>query len=178
MKYFITESYLKTFTPYNLNIDMNKIDYSFKLIFDTHICELLGNHFANYLLDKHQLVADGTQVYTSYEERVVDYLQDIMSWNVAITAMIEIADQITNVGVVQGITDNTTISSASAHKTKQDYYKNNVNSYVTKLSKYLCANKENIPQYKTELNDDSIIKNNCGCCNGLGGIIDIGIDII
>lgn len=179
MKYFITESYLKNYSPLNLNIDMNKINFTFKMIYDVNICELIGTYFADFLLQKHQDIANGTDNYNTYEEQLVDIIQNVMLWEVALSSIVELSHQITNSGIVNGFADNQNPSPTNMYSKKQDYYQGVLNSYITKLSNYLCKNKEHFNKYTDDLNNDSRIKNTCSCCNGSqNDIIDIGIVII
>ncbi len=80
MIYFITENYLKTYMPIGNNVDMSKIEHIIKLTYDISIENYIGEYFADYLLNKHQLVISGQDTYTIYEAKLVDLIQYTMGW--------------------------------------------------------------------------------------------------
>lgn len=178
MVYFITESYLKTYTGYNNNIDMHKVEYLIQLCYEINVVELLGYHFSGWLLDKHQSVRDGNDTYTTVEERFVGYLQGFMSWYVNYDSVIELSDQLQNKGSLRQTGDFQIPSSESSTYYKSNKYKKNYESYKRIMSDFLCKNKEHFPEFISDQNDDSLIKKECRCCGDLDNLSDTGIMIV
>jgi hypothetical protein len=174
MRYFITENFLKNYTGYNNNIDMSKVEYLIKMTYDIEICPLLGDYFANYLLDLHQAVINGTYTYTSLEDRLVELIQYTMSWNVNRESVIELSDQLTNKGSIQNNGDYQMPSPLVSMRYKLENYNSNYQAYVEKLSNFLCENKDSFPEFIDKLNTNSKILKSCTCCNN-SALVDYGL---
>lgn len=177
MIYFITEKYLKENTPIANNVDMSKIDYLSRVAYDIVIVPLLGFHFAEWLLAKHQEVIIGTYTYNSFEERLVDLIQNTIAWNVAYDAVYDLSSQLQNKGLLSQSGDYQNYAGDSQVKYMAQRYKDNVEAYKLRLNTYLCNNANEFNEFIIDTNTDSLIKEHCTkCCNGnLDDLQDYGM---
>lgn len=180
MIYFITETFLKTYTAFNNNIDMSKVEHIIKTSFDLNIEEMLGTYFSSYLLAKHQLVIANQATYTPYEEKLVDYIQLTIAWGATYDSVYALSDQLTNKGPQKQFSDYSTPSDDVSLKMISGRYKKTFQSYQKKMNDYLCTNAEHFPQFMDDLNNDSFVKRSCNnCCGGkMDKLFDIGFDAI
>lgn len=177
--YFITENYLKTYTGYNNNIDMSKVEYLIKTAYDINITELLGSHFGEYLVNKHQQVISNNAIYDSFETVLIDLIQHTMAWKVNEDSIIELTVQLQNKGAIKQTGDYQIPSDNMLINAKKTMYKQNFESYKRKLNNYLCRNHDKFIEFMNDLNDDSIVKKNCkGCNSGLDDLEDYGLMVI
>lgn len=175
MIYFITENYLKKFTPIGNNVDVSKIDYLVNDAFNLTIERLLGTHFANWLLDKHQDVINGSYTYSSDEEKLVDLVQRVMAWNVVHSGIEGLSDYLTNKGAQKQYGDYSNASSDNQVRFLSEKYFKRFQEYQDVLIDYLCENKTKFAEFSEEKNKDSLILKNCSC--GGNDIRDIGLTI-
>lgn len=159
--YFITERFLRDYSGFTNNINIQKISYLIKINYEITIVDLLGSYFSNYLLNKHQDVLNNIDTYTTEEEELVDIIQYIIAFGVNYDSVSELSFTMYNKGVQVQDGDFSKNADFGMIKRKQDNYKNIMNNYILKLDKYLKNNKENFPEFIDKLNDDSKLKDKC-----------------
>lgn len=175
MIYFITEKYLKDFTPIGNNVDMSKIDYLINDSYNLVASRLLGSYFAKWLLDKHQTVVSGSGTYTAPEDELVDKLQSVMAWHVVMSGIEGLSDNLTNKGAQKSYGDYSNSSSDTQVRFLSQKYSNKFEEYKDVLINFMCENKTEFPEFTSELNKSSLILKSCKC--GGNDLRDLGLMI-
>lgn len=158
--YFITEKYLKDKTDIATTVSMDKIDFLPETVYDMQIKFRLGTYFANYLLEKHQLVITGNDTYTPTELELVKLIQKVMAWYICYNTIITLSWQTTNSGTTQNFGDYQQAVQDPTIMHKMDRMKQNGDFYLNQLERYICKNSKDLPQFTDKLNDDA----NINCC--------------
>lgn len=180
MIYFITENYLKNNTAFNNNIDMTKVEFLIPMAYDIVIVPLLGLYFSTYLLNKHQNVVLGTETYTTKEEALVDLIQPTMAWYVCSESVFDLTNQLQNKGLLTQNGDYQNSTNDNQTKYISERFFKNKEAYQNRLNHYLCKNSKDFPEFLSDDNDNSLIKDNCDNCNnsGLDDLMNTGLLII
>lgn len=177
--YFITEKFIKDNTDVNNNVDMSKIDYAIKASYDVNLCSLIGTYFAEFLLGLHQNVLNGSYTYTPLQESLVDKIQSYIAWDVALKANASLSNQLQNTGRLRQAGDFQQASDSNEVKVMAELNKTTAEAYKMKLSKFLCKNSKSFPEFMSDLNDDSDVKDSCSGCKGsIEDLMDNGLDVI
>lgn len=172
--YYITEEFLKKYTALTNNVDVSKIAYLIKLVYDIQINELLGSHFNEYMLQKFQdVMINKTDTFTTYERDLINIIRYTHAWAVCIKAVSDLSDTLYNKGLMKQSGEYE--QPVNSYRVKMDEYNQNYEGYKRKLRNYLCENIDNFPEFKSSLNNDSEVKKSCPCN---ASINDLGIHII
>tara|TARA_R110002050_G_scaffold32264_3_gene83122 strand:+ start:5668 stop:6171 length:504 start_codon:yes stop_codon:yes gene_type:complete len=149
-KTFITEDYIKKYTPLSQNISAKDIYSNVLVASDLHTQPLLGTNFYNYLLTKYD-----NKTLSDDEIKLVEYIQPSLAYRSASMTLPFLNFQIKNKGIQTQNGDN----SDSVDKSVVSYLKNELDNraefYEKRLINYLCDNKDLYPNY-TDGNDDDI----------------------
>ena len=140
---FVTENYLKSFTPLNGNIDVSDILPHLQLSEEIWARELLGNDLYQDLKTKFI-----DQTLTTLEADLVTLLKPMISYRCAWEAIPFLSTKIRNSGVVKLSGDNYDAASLNEVKYLRDELANRSEYYATRVSKFLCDNGSDFPLYK------------------------------
>jgi hypothetical protein len=139
---FISEQYLRDFTPLAANLDIALIFPYCKSVQDTHIQDILGTSLYNTLQTK---VINNNP--SADEIVLLDLCRQALAWLTVAKALPYIAIQIRNIGVQSSTTDN----GSSAELEKLKYVRHEADTtaqfYQKRLTDYLCFNGNLYPDY-------------------------------
>lgn len=140
---FVTENYLKSFTPLNNNIDVNDILPHLQLSEEIWARELLGNDLYQDL--KTKFIAQTLDV---LEASLVTLLKPMIAYRCAFEAIPFLSVKIRNSGVVKLNGDNYDAAGLNEVKYLRDELANRSEYYATRIAQFLCDNSSDFPLYK------------------------------
>lgn len=147
--YFITESYLRSNTPLNQNLDINDIVNNIDPAQDMYIQPILGQNFYNALL-----VSYSAQTLTADETTLVMHIKPALAYRAAEMSLPFIQYQIKNKGPQVQSGD----FSSPVDQTQLNYLRNELKNraefYEQRLINYLCDNSSLFPAYTTNNSTD------------------------
>lgn len=159
MIYFITEDYIKTYTPITANVDVNDVIPWVKTNAEMWIQPLLGTYFFDDLLTKYNdknLNAD--------EITLVGLIQPAIAWRAATDAGYGLSRQLKNKGLQTQSGDFSAVVDLTEVKFAMVHYRQKAEHYEAVVRKYLCDNTDKFPYFVSNLNTDSNVKHTCACC--------------
>ena len=160
MNYFITETYLETYTPITANIDVTDVTPWVKTAAEMWIQPILGTYFYEDLLTKYN-----AQTLSGSEITIVGMIQPAIAWRAASDAVYGLSRQLKNKGLQRQDGEFSSSVELSEVEFAMAHYRQKGEFYENQISKYLCANKDLFSAFTSTLNTDSLIKPQCGCSN-------------
>jgi hypothetical protein len=171
MIYFVTQEYLKRFTPINGNVDAEitgpLIEYSAKAFIKRQI----GSYFFDDLFDKYN-----SKTLSAEETALVERMQLAIAWRVCANTVISTTYQITNKGLNKQNDTNSEAVELKEATFIYDHYIQQAGFFQKEMADFLLANKEDYPNFTNSLNKDSIIKHDS--CQDLGGSFNEGVGFL
>jgi len=157
MIYFVTETYMKTYTTLNDNVDSNVYITLVKTAADGFVRSYLGDYFYKYLL-----TAYNAQTLNADEIILVqDYIQDAIAWRVLSDATFSTSYQVTNKGVQKQSGDFSDNPGFQGVSFMSHFYKSKADFYDNRLRTYLIDNKDLYPEFISDLNQQCSLKPFC-----------------
>jgi hypothetical protein len=165
MTYFVTETYLKTNTGVNKNVDANSCIYSIKTSAEMWTRSVLGTYFFENLLTRFN-----NQTLNSDETALVqNYIQPSIAFRTAAEIALEASISLHNKGLQKQNGD----FSMSVEQRDMGFYMQNQRQkaefYQQRLFDYLVDNPNMFPDFANQLNNDSTAKRQClgfnSCCD-------------
>jgi hypothetical protein len=151
---FCSESYLKSFTPLNNNIDVNDILPHLQLAEEIWTRELLGNDLFQDL--KTKFIA---QTLSAIEIELVNLLKPMIAYRCAFEAIPFLSTKMRNGGVVKLKGENFDAAPLSEVKYLRDELANRSEYYATRIAQFMCDNSNEFPLYAWS-NDNNPSPNN------------------
>lgn len=142
MVYFISEQYLKEFTPISANVDPKSIITSVPAVQDMYIQDLLGSNFYNYLWAKYV-----AQTLNSDEEVLVEKIKPALAYRAAEQVVPFLATLITNKGPQYQNSDNSTNADLNGMRYLRKELQNKAEFYEERVVRYLTKNASLFPEY-------------------------------
>ena len=142
---FISEDYIKKYTTVNGSVDPNLLYPAVYLAQDKWLAPYLGDDLYNKLKAE---VAAGT-ISGVYQTLLQDYVQKTVLWWAMVEAIPSLAYKIDNSTMVQRTSDDAQPVTDVVMKDTIDRAKANAQQYTQRLVEYLCANREQYPEYST-----------------------------
>lgn len=153
MIYFITETWLKQYSPISANVDATSIYPSTVTASDMWVQPVLGTYFYNILLEKYN-----NQTLNIEEEKLVNVIKPAVAWYAAVEAPMGLAYQIKNKGPQKQSSDNSEPLELNEVEALEQNFEKKASFYLNQVKKYINKYKDNFPEYISDDNDDSIIK--------------------
>jgi hypothetical protein len=148
---FVTQDYLKSFTPLNNNIDVADILPHLQISEEIWTRELLGNDLYQDLKTKFI-----DQTLSNIEIILVTLMKPLIAYRCAYEAIPFLSTKIRNSGVVKLSGDNYDAAALNEVKYLRDELANRSEYYATRISHYICENSADFPLYKfTDSNNPS-----------------------
>lgn len=146
---FISESYLKTFTPLSSNIDVAVLWPQVKVFQDTHIQDILGSQLYITLQDN---VANNTT--STDEDNLLNLCRQALAWGSIWENLPWIATQIRNKGLMQNNSENSQSADLETLKYLRNEAKDRYEFYSQRIRNYLCYNGHLFPDYVSQTDPD------------------------
>jgi len=146
--FLISETTLKTETIINDNAGAEYIRPAIESAQDIYLQQLIGSE----LLDKLYSDIANNKLEGYYKELVDEHVTNYLKYKVLSEITIPLAYKYRNAGVVQATGDHyqqTTLRDAQLVANHHDL---RANFYAERMSKYLCANSDKFPEYKSTRN--------------------------
>lgn len=140
---FVSEQYIKDFTPVGPLVEWNEIEPSLHLAQDSFIQDMLGTNFYVYLQAQFE-----AQVLTADEIELVARIKPALAHRVAEQAIPFINWQIKNKGIMTQRGDYADPASLESIKYLRNELANRAEFYSVRLTKWLCDNRALFPQYE------------------------------
>ena len=155
----ISEQTLKTETILNDNVGSEFIRPSIEAAQDIYLQQLLGS----YLIDKlYELIATNKindNEFVSYKTLIDDYINNYLKYKVLAEITIPLAYKYRSSGVIQSTGDHYNNSTLRDATMVQNHYETRATFYAQRLTKYLNANVDLFPEYRST-RDQSDMKAN------------------
>lgn len=156
MIYFTSPTWIKTYTPIQNNVDELKISTQVQFASKAFIKPMIGSYFFDYLL-----TAYNNQTLTPDQTTLVNKMQFAIGYRACGDLAIGLSYSITNKGIQVQNADNSESVEKDEIQFVSGYYKQQANFFEDELKKYLVQNSTLYPEFLSELNTDSNIKNSC-----------------
>jgi len=146
---FISDSYLKAFTPIGPLVDWVESEPNVILAQDSFIADILGTNFYNYMQGVYS-----AQTMSVDESTLMTYIKPALAYRVADQMAPFINYQFKNKGIMSQSGDYAQSVDLDAMKYVRNELSNRADFYAKRLSNYLCDNRTLFPQYTTNNNTD------------------------
>ena len=158
-QYFLSPLYLKQNTPVGDSVDDQLIVPMVRTSAENYLRPLLGTFFFNDLLGKYN-----AQTLNPDEEiLVVDYIKTSVCWRAASELVYSVGYKIRNKGVQVESGEFSQPADGQWAAQLIGHYRKFGENYEHQMIKFLVANKDLYPELTSDLNTDSLIKNqHCG----------------
>ena len=140
---FVSESYLKTTTVIDDNVDMKLLNPTLRLVQEKFILPILGTALYNKLVTE---VTAGTLA-SYYKTLMDDYILPTMSWYIMCESPIPLGYRFMNKGVMRKSSENSQPADVYDIHMNMDKAKDNAEYYALRLYKYLNANTSHFTEY-------------------------------
>lgn len=147
--FLISEKILKSETIINDNMGSEYIQPAIETSQDIYLQQLIGTELLDKLYD---LVENGQieeEANLHYKELIDEHVTNYLKYKVLSEIVIPLAYKYRNVGVVQTTHDNIQNTSLRDAQLVANHYDLRANFYADRMSKYLCANSDKFPEYKS-----------------------------
>lgn len=141
--YLISEKTLKTESYINDNVDSSMILPSIITSQDIHLQQLIGTN----LYKKLKSLVSEDKVDGKYKELLDDYIRPFLIHAVMSDIQIPLAFKQRNNGITQGNSEHMNNTFMNEVKELKTYYEQKMNFYGLRMSDWLKANVEYIPEY-------------------------------
>lgn len=142
--YLISENTLKTESYINDNMDSAMILPSIMTAQDMHLQPLIGTNLYNKLIE----MVQNQEVTGPYKMLMDKYIRPFLIYAVMMDIQIPLAFKNRNAGVIQTNNEYSNNSYMKDVQTLKSYYESKMNFYGLRMTDWLCANSEHIPEYK------------------------------
>lgn len=145
---FISETWLKNFTPLPSNIDVKELQPFYYPSQDKYIRDVLGDELYNRISDgitNNNLNNDETEL--------LKLIRRTLGYYIVYEAFPFLANKIKNIGVNNTTDDKQNATDSKILKEMRQEVSNNAEYYMVRLNKYLCTNHTLFPEY-VFTNDD------------------------
>lgn len=143
--YLISEQTLKSETILNDNVGGEYIAPSIETSQDIYLQQLIGTA----LLDKiYELVKNGS-ISGDYKILLDDYITNYLKYKVLAEITIPLAYKYRNSGLVQTTNDNVASTTMRDAALVQNHYEMRATFYAERMTKYLNANSDKFPEYRS-----------------------------
>ena len=157
--FLISENILKSETILNDNVGSEFIRPAIEVSQDVYLQQLIGSE----LIDKLYSLIDTNNIdkteYTSYKTLIDDYITNYLKYKVLAEITIPLAYKYRSTGVVQSNGDHYNNSQLKDATLVQNHYELRANFYAERLTKYLTANADLFPEYRSTRNNADIMAN-------------------
>lgn len=143
--FLIDETILKSETPLGDNVASENIRPAIETAQDIYLQQLIGTE----LLDRLYNDIAENKLEGLYKELVDEHITNYLKYKVLSEITIPLAFKYRNAGVVQATGDHYQQSSLRDAQLVQQHYELRANFYAERMSKYLCANSDNFPEYRS-----------------------------
>jgi hypothetical protein len=154
MIYFVTEQYIKTYTPITQNVDVNDFLPLIKSAADGYVRSYLGTYFYNDLLTKYNAQTLNPDEITL----VQDYIKDAVAWRACSESVLTLSYQLKNKGIQSQSGDFSANPGFQPVSFISHHYRDKADFYDGRLKKYLLDNRDLYPEFISDLNKDTILK--------------------
>lgn len=150
MKVFlISEDVLKSETVINDNVGSEYLKPSIETAQDIYLQQLIGSE----LLDKlYSIVKDNSILNDNnkqYKELLDDHITNYLKYMVLSECTIPLAYKYRNAGIVQSTGDHYQQTTLKDAQMVAQHYTIRANFYAERMSKFLCANSDKFPEYRS-----------------------------
>lgn len=139
---FVSETYLRTYTPIASNVDVDFIFPHVSVFQDTNIQLILGSKLYNGLQDR---IIAGTL--TPDDQELLDLCRQALAWGATAQLIPFLAVQIRNKGVVENTSDNTASADIDKVRWLQSSARDVYEFYAQRIKDYLCDNGARFAEY-------------------------------
>jgi len=146
---FITEQYIKAFTPIGPMVEWIEIKPTAEISQDSNIQDILGTNFYVYLQNK--FIAN---TLTADESILLSYIKPALANRTAEMCLPFINFQIKNKGVMTQNGDYSASTDLEILRYLRSLIMDRAEFYEQRLIKYLCANGSLFTEYENDNNDD------------------------
>ena len=151
---FVSEAYLKSFTPISQNIDVSEITPHLEITELIWTREILGKNLYDDLRTK--FIA---QTLSADEITLIALVKNHISYRAAAEAIPFLSTKIRNKGVMELNGDNEQPASLKKVQWLQDELKNKAEYFETRVIDYLCLHSGKFPLYNSADTESGIITN-------------------
>lgn len=151
---------VKAESQINYNVDDNVIGASIRTAQSLYLQEIIGSELLKKLqllvfnaINKNEDNIDDDEN-AIYKDLLDDYVEPLLIAQTLMETCVPISMKIRNIGVSQDNDYNIVSAQLTAVKELRDYYETHCDHLATRLSQYLCHNKELFPELSAE---------DCGC---------------
>lgn len=157
---FVSESYIKAYTPIGSLVEWVEIEPTAHLAQDSYIQDVLGSNFYVYLQQVYS-----AQTMNADEITLMNYIKPALAHRVAEQVAPFINYQFKNKGLMSQSGDYAQSVDLDTMKYVRQELANRAGFYITRLSNYLCENAGLFPQYQSNNSTDMLPNSNgydCG----------------
>lgn len=147
--FLISEKILKSETILNDNTGSEYIAPAIETSQDIYLQQLIGSQLLMKLYELIETDNINKPDYNDYKLLIDDYITNYLKYKVLSEITIPLAYKYRNAGVVQTTNDNVYSTSLRDAQLVQNHYELRANFYAERMTKYLCANAELYPEYKS-----------------------------
>lgn len=140
---FVSESFLRAYTPVSSNVDIDFIWPHITAFQDLHIQDILGSKLYTTLQTK---IAASTAL-NSYEQSLLELCRMALVWGTVQQMLPFLAIQIRNKGVMENNSENSTNTSLENLKYLRHEAQKLFEFYGQRIVDYLCLNGNQFPDY-------------------------------
>lgn len=153
--FLIDETTLKSDTPLGDNVASENIRPAIETAQDIYLQQLIGSE----LLDRLYSDIANDKLEGHYKELVDEHVTNYLKYKVLSEITIPLAYKYRNAGVVQANGDHYQQTTLRDAQLVSSHYDLRANFYAERMSKFLCANSDKFPEYKST-RDNADIKAN------------------
>lgn len=157
--FLISDVLLKEETIINDNLGSEYLNPAIETAQDIYLQQIIGTE----LLDKmyalvvtNQIIDDANKI---YKELLDDYITPYLKFKVLSEITVPLAYKYRNAGVVQSTANNYQQTTLKDAQLVANHYDLRATFYAERLSKYLCANSDKFPEYKSTRNSADMMAN-------------------
>lgn len=151
--YLISETTLKSETIINDNLGSEYLNPAIETAQDIYLQELIGTALLDKLYDD---VINKT-IDGAYKDLLDNYITNYLKFKVLSEITVPVSYKYRNAGVVQSTANNYQQTTLKDAQLVANHYEIRATFYAERLSKYLCANSDKFPEYKSTRNSADIM---------------------
>lgn len=155
--FLISESTLKSETIINDNTGSEYIAPAIETSQDIYLQQLIGTELLDKLYD---LITDGSitdEKNANYKTLLDDYVTNYLKYKVLSEITVPISYKYKNAGVVQANGEYYQQTTLRDAQLVANHYDLRANFYAERMSKFLCANSDKFPEYKSTRDNADIM---------------------
>ena len=151
----ISPDEVKSSTNINYNVDDLTLSYTIRNVQNIYLEEIIGTallrRIQEMVYNKLQNLENTIDDFPSYKELLDTYIKDFLTSKTMCDILVNISFKIRNIGVSRNSDTNINYTDLSDLKYLRQQYDTYANEYAERLSKYLCANKEDFAELYTDI---------------------------